>query len=165
MRIRRSVRRGASGVSAQEACRVKVSLTDWVEGVEAGTSRKNHRIRQELKSPRRRLERTRSNGAYRRAEHPARPGYRCLRETSGSGVGITTIAVGLITKRKQAEDIIASGRRHVSRWRAPCFTTAPGAGQAPRTRRPVDARRNTALAALDPKGVVRRDALGDEVRG
>jgi len=88
---------------------IKVSATDWVEGgwdlaqtIEFAKALKQRGVDWIDVS---------SGGASPLQKIPLSPGYQVpLAEAIKQATGLTTIAVGLITEAKQAEDIVASGK-------------------------------------------------------
>ena len=97
---------------------------------------------------------------------PLGPGYQVpLAQAVKEATGVTTIAVGLITEAKQAEDIVASGKADMvalargmlydPRWG--WHAAAELGGEV------VGAAAILALAALDAEGAVRRHHVRDEV--
>jgi 2,4-dienoyl-CoA reductase-like NADH-dependent reductase (Old Yellow Enzyme family) len=93
----------------QKPVGVKVSSTDWVEGGWdlAQTIEYAHELKQRgvdwIDAS--------SGGASPLQKIPLQPGYQVpFAKSIREAVGITTIAVGLITEAKQAEDILASGK-------------------------------------------------------
>ena len=62
------------------------------------------------------------------------PGYQVpFAEAIKQGAGVTTVAVGLITEAKQADNIVASGKADMVALAAACCMIRDGAG-APRPR-------------------------------
>jgi 2,4-dienoyl-CoA reductase-like NADH-dependent reductase (Old Yellow Enzyme family) len=88
---------------------IKVSATDWVEGgwdlaqtIEFAKALKQHGVDWIDVS---------SGGASPLQKIPLSPGYQVpFAEAVKQATGLTTMAVGLITEAKQAEDIVASGK-------------------------------------------------------
>jgi len=70
------------------------------------------------------------------------------------------MAIGLITEAKQAEDIVASGKADMSRWRAPCSTTRAGLARPRELAARSKRRRNTGVATLHAKGFVGETRFG-----
>ena len=88
---------------------IRVSATDWVEGgwdlpqtIEFAKELKKHRVDWIDVS---------SGGVSPLQKIPLGPGYQVpLAQGVKQATGVTTMAVGLITEPKQAEDIVASGK-------------------------------------------------------
>src|SRR5436305_52696 len=88
---------------------IKVSATDWVDGgwdiaqtIELATELKNRGVDWVDAS---------SGGVSPLQKIPLQPGYQVqFAEAIKHATGVTTIAVGLITEPKQAEDIVSSGK-------------------------------------------------------
>jgi len=96
-------------VPAETPVGVKVSATDWVEG--GWDLAQTIAFARELK--RRGLDwiDVSSGGVSPQQKIPLGPGYQVpLAEAIRSATGLTTMAVGLITQPRQAEEIIASGK-------------------------------------------------------
>ena len=121
----------------------------------------DHRIRQRAEGARRRLDRCLLRRRLAAAEDPARPrlsGAVRARPSSAT-TGLPTIAVGLITEAKQAEEIVASGKADMvalargmlydPRWAWHAAAELGGEVEAP----PQYWRSQP----LDAKGAVRRD--------
>ena len=96
-------------VPADKPVGMKVSATDWVEGgwdlpqtIEFATELKKRGL-DWIDVP--------SGGVSPKQKIPLGPGYQVpLGEAIRKATGLTTIAVGLITEARQAEDIVASGK-------------------------------------------------------
>ncbi len=88
---------------------IKVSATDWVDGgwdleqtIEFAKELKRHGVDWIDVS---------SGGVSPKQKIPAAPGYQVpLAQGIKQATGVTTMAVGLITEARQAEDIVASGK-------------------------------------------------------
>jgi 2,4-dienoyl-CoA reductase-like NADH-dependent reductase (Old Yellow Enzyme family) len=88
---------------------VRVSATDWVEG--GWDVAQTIRFVQELKKRGADWIDVSSGGVSPLQKIPLGPGYQVpLSQAVKEATGVTTIAVGLITEAKQAEDIVASGK-------------------------------------------------------
>jgi 2,4-dienoyl-CoA reductase-like NADH-dependent reductase (Old Yellow Enzyme family) len=88
---------------------VKVSATDWVEG--GWDLAQTIELAQELKKRGVDWIDASSGGVSPLQKIPLSPGYQVpLAQGIKQATGLTTMAVGLITQAKQAEDIIASGK-------------------------------------------------------
>jgi len=96
-------------VPADKPVGMKLSATDWVEGgwdlpqsIEFGTELKKRGLDWIDVS---------SGGVSPKQKIPLGPGYQVpMAEAIRKASGLTTIAVGLITEPRQAEDIVASGK-------------------------------------------------------
>ena len=115
-------------VPADKPVGMKVSATDWVEGgwdlpqtIEFATELKKRGL-DWIDVP--------SGGVSPKQKIPLGPGYQVpLGEAIRKATGLTTIAVGLITEARQAEDIVASGKADMvlarrSPARRPCHGPA-----------------------------------------
>jgi 2,4-dienoyl-CoA reductase-like NADH-dependent reductase (Old Yellow Enzyme family) len=129
---------------------VKVSATDWVDG--GWNLAQTVEYAKELKKRGADWVTASSGGASPLQRIPVGPGYQLpFAEGIKHGSDITTVAVGLITQARQAEEIIASGKPETwSHSRAPCSTTRAGAGMQPPSwvrrsmpHRPIGGRRRT----------------------
>ena len=88
---------------------VKVSATDWVEG--GWDLAQTIEYARELKKRGVDWIDASSGGASPLQKIPLSPGYQVpFAQAIREATGVTTIAVGLITEAKQAEDIVASGK-------------------------------------------------------
>jgi 2,4-dienoyl-CoA reductase-like NADH-dependent reductase (Old Yellow Enzyme family) len=88
---------------------VKVSATDWVEG--GWDLAQTIEFARELKSRGVDWIDVSSGGVSPKQKIPLGPGYQVpFAESIRQATGLTTMAVGLITEAKQAEEIIASGK-------------------------------------------------------
>ena len=88
---------------------VKVSATDWVEG--GWDLAQTIELAQELKKRGVDWIDSSSGGVSPLQKIPLSPGYQVpLAQGIKEATGLTTIAVGLITQPKQAEEIVASGK-------------------------------------------------------
>ena len=88
---------------------VRVSATDWVEG--GWTPEETVILARELKALGCDLIDVSSGQLDPRQQIPFGPGYNVpLAEQIKKGAGIATMAVGMITKPRQAEEIVVSGR-------------------------------------------------------
>jgi 2,4-dienoyl-CoA reductase-like NADH-dependent reductase (Old Yellow Enzyme family) len=94
---------------AEKPVGIKVSATDWVEGgwdlaqtIEYAKELKEHGVDWVDAS---------SGGVSPQQKIPLGPGYQVpFAQAIKEATGVTTMAVGLITEAKQAEDIVASGK-------------------------------------------------------
>ena len=88
---------------------VKVSATDWVEG--GWDLAQTIELARELKKRGVDWVDASSGGVSPQQKIPLGPGYQVpLAQGVKEATGVTTMAVGLITEAKQAEDIVASGK-------------------------------------------------------
>jgi NADPH2 dehydrogenase len=88
---------------------VKVSATDWVEG--GWDLAQTIEFARELKKRGVDWIDASSGGVSPKQKIPLGPGYQVpFAESIRQATGLTTMAVGLITEAKQAEEIIASGK-------------------------------------------------------
>jgi 2,4-dienoyl-CoA reductase-like NADH-dependent reductase (Old Yellow Enzyme family) len=88
---------------------VKVSATDWVEG--GWDIEQTIEFARELKKRGVDWIDASSGGVSPKQKIPLAPGYQVpLAQAIREATGITTIAVGLITEARQAEEIVASGK-------------------------------------------------------
>ncbi len=86
---------------------VRISATDWVDG--GWTLDDSVALAHELKAQRCDFIDVSSGGNHPEQKIPLRPGYQVpLAERIKTETGITTVAVGMITEPRQAEDIVAS---------------------------------------------------------
>ena len=107
-----------------------------------------------------------SGGVSPMQKIPLGPGYQVpLAQAIKQATGVTTMAVGLITEAKQAEEIVASGKADmVALARGMLYDPRWGWHAAAELGGEVDrAAAILALAALDAKGAVRRDDVRDAV--
>lgn len=96
-------------VPAEKPVGIKVSATDWVEG--GWDLSQTIQLAKELKKRGVDWIDASSGGVSPKQKIPLGPGYQVpLAEAIRKETGLTTIAVGLITQPKQAEEIIASGK-------------------------------------------------------
>ena len=94
---------------AQKPIGVKVSATDWVEG--GWDIAQTIEFAKELKQRGVDWIDVSSGGASPLQKIPLSPGYQVpFAQAVKEATGLTTMAVGLITEPKQAEDIVASGK-------------------------------------------------------
>jgi NADPH2 dehydrogenase len=94
---------------AEKPVGVKVSATDWVEG--GWDLAQTIEYARELKKRGVDWIDASSGGVSPKQKIPLGPGYQVpLAQGIREATGITTIAVGLITEAKQAEEIVASGK-------------------------------------------------------
>lgn len=99
------------------------------------------------------------------------PGYQVqFAEAIKRETGLPTIAVGLITEARQAEEIVASGKADmVALARGMLYDPAGAGTPQPRSAAKSKPAAILALAALDAEGAVRQDhlrrAVGDKARG
>jgi len=88
---------------------VKVSATDWVEG--GWDIEQTIEFARELKKRGVDWIDASSGGVSPKQKIPLAPGYQVpLAQAIRAATGVTTIAVGLITEARQAEEIVASGK-------------------------------------------------------
>jgi 2,4-dienoyl-CoA reductase-like NADH-dependent reductase (Old Yellow Enzyme family) len=88
---------------------VKVSATDWVEG--GWDLEQTIEFARELKKRGVDWIDASSGGVSPKQKIPLAPGYQVpLAQAIRAATGVTTIAVGLITEARQAEEIVASGK-------------------------------------------------------
>ena len=88
---------------------IKVSATDWVEG--GWDIAQTIEFAKELKKRSVDWIDVSSGGVSPQQKIPLGPGYQVpLAEAVKQATGVTTMAVGLITEARQAEDIVASGK-------------------------------------------------------
>jgi NADPH2 dehydrogenase len=139
---------------------VKLSATDWVEG--GWDLPQTIEYLKELKKRGVDWIDASSGGVSPLQKIPLAPGYQVpFAQAVKEATGVTTMAVGLITEAKQAEDIVASGKADM----VALARGTLGLARRRRTRRPGRSPAAIlALAALDAKGAVRRDAVRGEVR-
>ena len=115
-------------VPADKPVGMKVSATDWVEG--GWDLPQTIEFARELKKRGLDWIDVSSGGVSPKQKIPLGPGYQVpLGEAIRKATGLTTIAVGLITEARQAEDIIASGKADMvlarrSPARRPCHGPA-----------------------------------------
>ena len=106
----RSVRRGARGVPARQAGR-RARLLPPTGSRAAGICAQTIEFAQELKKRGVDWIDASSGGVSPLQKIPLGPGYQVpFAQAIREATGLTTIAVGLITEPKQAEDIVASGK-------------------------------------------------------
>jgi 2,4-dienoyl-CoA reductase-like NADH-dependent reductase (Old Yellow Enzyme family) len=88
---------------------IKVSATDWVEG--GWDLEQTIEFVRELKKRSVDWIDVSSGGVSPKQKIPLSPGYQVpFAQAIGQATGVTTMAVGLITEAKQAEEIVASGK-------------------------------------------------------
>ncbi len=137
---------------------MRVSATDWVEG--GWDLAQTVEFAKELKKRGVDWMDVSSGGVSPLQKIPLGPGYQVpLAQAISEATGVTTMAVGLITEAKQAEEIVASGKADMVAL-APRHALRPALGLARRRRtrrRGFRAAAILALAALDAEGAVRRD--------
>src|SRR6202790_5291885 len=133
---------------------VKVSATDWVEG--GWDLAQTIEFAGELKKRGVDWIDASSGGVSPLQKIPLGPGYQVpFAQSIKEATGVTTMAVGLITEAKQAEDIVASGKADMVALARACRRRPRRPGRCPAA--------ILALATLDPEGAVRRDHLRGEV--
>ena len=143
---------------------VKVSATDWVEG--GWDLAQTIEFAKELKTRGVDWIDASSGGASPLQKIPLAPGYQVpFAQAIKQATGLPTIAVGLITEPKQAEEIVASGKADMvalargmlydPRWGWHAAAALGGEGLCPAA--------ILALAALDAEGAVRQDHLRSAV--
>jgi len=94
---------------AEKPVGVKVSATDWVEG--GWDLAQTIELARELKKRGVDWVDASSGGVSPQQKIPLGPGYQVpFAQAIKEATGVTTMAVGLITEPKQAEDIVASGK-------------------------------------------------------
>ena len=94
---------------AEKPVGVKVSSTDWVEG--GWDLAQTIELARELKKRGVDWVDASSGGVSPQQKIPLGPGYQVpFAQAIKEATGVTTMAVGLITEAKQAEDIVASGK-------------------------------------------------------
>ena len=143
---------------------LRVSATDWVEG--GWDIAQTIEFAQELKKRGVDWIDVSSGGVSPLQKIPLGPGYQVpLAQAVKEATGVTTIAVGLITEAKQAEDIVGFRQgRHGGAGARHAVRPALGLARRRRTRRrSLGAAAILALATLDAKGAVRRDHVRDAV--
>ena len=105
----RGVRCGARGVSGDKPVGIRVSATDWVEG--GWDLPQTIEFAKELKKRGVDWIDVSSGGVSPLQKIPLGPGYQVpFAQAIKEATGLTTMAVGLITEAKQAEEIVASGK-------------------------------------------------------
>ncbi|WP_024509530.1 NADH:flavin oxidoreductase/NADH oxidase [Bradyrhizobium sp. ARR65] len=98
-----------AAVPPEKPVGIKVSATDWVEG--GWDLSQTIELTKELKQRGVDWIDVSSGGVSPKQKIPLGPGYQVpLAKAIKAETGVTTIAVGLITQAKQAEEIIASGK-------------------------------------------------------
>ena len=126
---------------------LRVSATDWIEG--GWDLPQTIAFVHELKKRGLDWIDVSSGGVSPLQKIPLGPGYQVpLAQAVKEATGVTTIAVGLITEAKQAEDIVASGKadmvgagaRHAVTTRAGAGTPPPNSAAKSRRRRNTGAR-------------------------
>ncbi len=94
---------------AEKPVGIKVSATDWVEG--GWDLAQTIELARELKKRGIDWVDASSGGVSPQQKIPLGPGYQVpFAQAIKEATGVTTMAVGLITEAKQAEDIVASGK-------------------------------------------------------
>ncbi len=150
---------------AQKPVGVKVSTTDWVEG--GWDLSQTIEFAGELKKRGVDWIDASSGGVSPLQKIPLSPGYQVpFAQAIREATSVTTMAVGLITEAKQAEEIVASGKADMvalargmlydPRWGWHAAAELGGQVEAPAA--------ILALAALDAEGAVRRDHVRRAVR-
>ena len=143
---------------------IRVSSTDWVEG--GWDLQQTIEFAKELKKRNVDWIDASSGGVSPLQKIALGPGYQVpFAQAIKEATGVTTMAVGLITEAKQAEEIVASGKADMvalargmlydPRWGWHAAAELGGEVSAPAA--------ILALAALDAKGPVRRDDVRDAV--
>ena len=144
---------------------VKVSATDWVEG--GWDIEQTIEFAQELKKRGVDWIDVSSGGVSPLQKIPLGPGYQVpFAQAVKQATGVTTMAVGLITEARQAEEIVASGKADmVALARGMLYDPRWALARRRRTRRPGrGAAAILALAALVAQGTVRENGVRRAVR-
>ena len=142
---------------------LRVSATDWIEG--GWDITQTIAFAHELKKRGVDWIDVSSGGVSPLQKIPLGPCYQVpLAQAVKEATGVTTIAVGLITEAKQAEEIVALGKADMVALARGSLRPALGLARRRRTRRrSFSTAAILALAALDAKGPVRRDVVWDTV--
>src|SRR3979411_1116719 len=102
-----------SAFPANKPVGVKVSATDWVEG--GWDLAQTIELARELKKSGVDWGAASSGGVSPQQKIPLGPGYQVpFAQAIKEATGVTTMAVGLITEPKQAEDIVGSGKAGIA---------------------------------------------------